>query len=326
VPLGPKRRRPAVLIGALAGTALLIAGGVFAGVKLSQHPRPVTATAPNSAAAPPKPAPNTGPFTGASTVAFGRVTGVDGKEAPGATPTTETWGVRSVCRPDGCLATASRLTGETMQIATMVFDQVGGSWLAVSVGSTTCGKAEGEVWETYSLQTRSDGTLSGESTQTMVAGCANRRTVTFARTGDVDVNSLPDPATLPPRVVSPAEALRGRYHQTDVTPNGYNEGNDYVVRTDCVRTGDRCMTLFHRPPAAALALVFGDGKWIYDRESDNRCSKGGTAHVKIVAQFPLPQPPQDPITLLSGHGREDVTGASACPSTDVDIKFARTGD
>ena len=326
VSLRPKRRRPGVLIGALAGAALLIAGGVFAGVKLSQHPTPVTATAPNSAAAPPKPAPNTGPFTGVYTVDFGRVTGVDGKEAPGATTTSETWGVRSVCRPDGCVATASRLTGETMQIATMVFDQVGGSWLAVSVGSTTCGKAEGEVWETFSLQTRSDGTLGGESTQTMVAGCANRRTVTFARTGDVDVNSLPDPATLPPRVVSPAEALRGRYHQTDVTPNGYNEGNDYVVRTDCLRTGDRCMSLFHRPPAAALALLFGDGKWIYDRESDNRCSKGGTAHVKIVAQFPLPQPPQNPITLLAGHGREDVTGASACPSTDVDIKFARTGD
>jgi hypothetical protein len=75
-----------------------------------------------------------------------------------------------------------------------------------------------------------------------------------------------------------------------------------------------------------MALVLDDGKWIFDRESDNRCSKGGTAHVEINAQFPLPRPPQNPITLISGHGRENVTGASACPSGDVDIKFARTGD
>ena len=150
--------------------------------------------------------------------------------------------------------------------------------------------------------------------------------MTFTRTADVDINSLPDPAGLPPRVLSPAEAVRGRYHETDTTPNGFKGEEDYVVRTDCLRTGDRCVSLFHRAPADALVLVFGDGKWIYDHESDNRCSKGGTAHVRVLAQFPLPQPPQDPVTLLTGHGREDVTGASACPSTDVNIKFARTGD
>ena len=75
-----------------------------------------------------------------------------------------------------------------------------------------------------------------------------------------------------------------------------------------------------------MALIFADGKWTYDHESDNRCSKGGTAHVEITAQFPLPQPPQNPITQLSGRGRENVTGASACPSSDVDIKLTRTGD
>lgn len=39
--------------------------------------------------------------------------------------------------------------------------------------------------------------------------------MTFTRTGNVDVNAdfkgVVDPAGLPPRVVSPAEALRGRY-------------------------------------------------------------------------------------------------------------------
>ena len=57
----------------------------------------------------------------------------------------------------------------------------------------------------------------------MVVGCANKRPVTFARTGDVDVNTLPDPATLPPPVVSLAEALRGHCRETDVTPNAYRD-------------------------------------------------------------------------------------------------------
>jgi hypothetical protein len=57
--------------------------------------------------------------------------------------------------------------------------------------------------------------------------------------------------------------------------------------------------------------------------------KGGvTSHVRIAAQFPLPQPPQDPVARLSGHGHEEVTAPpSPCgKSTDVDIAFSRLGD
>ena len=57
-----------------------------------------------------------------------------------------------------------------------------------------------------------DGTLSGEYSSTTSKGCTAKRAVTFTRTADVDVTSLPDPAGQPPRVVSPAEALHGRYH------------------------------------------------------------------------------------------------------------------
>jgi hypothetical protein len=56
------------------------------------------------------------------------------------------------------------------------------------------------------VQPRPDGALAGEATEIMSKGRANKRSVTFTRTGDVDVTSLPDPNTLPPRVVSPAEA------------------------------------------------------------------------------------------------------------------------
>jgi serine/threonine protein kinase len=323
----PGWKRPAVLTGALVGVGLLVAGGVFASEKLTgQHNS--AATAPSTTSATPKgPVPNTGPFTGVYKATFSTVTNVEGVAAVGATPTVETWGVRSACGEAGCMATASRLTGETMQVPTMVLDQVDGNWLAVSVGTGTCENIEGEAWETFNLQPHPDGTFVGQSTQTMNKGCANIRPVTFVRTGDVDVSSLPDPASLPARVVSPAAGLHGHYQQFSIQPNGFKQQADYVAKTDCLRTGDRCISLFHRAPASAMALVFGGGSWIYEREFDGGCSKGGTpAHVKITVPFPMPQPPGDPIALISGHGREEVVGPSRCPSTDVDVKFARIGD
>ncbi|OBG35118.1 hypothetical protein A5672_21810 [Mycobacterium alsense] len=322
----PTRRR-AALVPALAAVALLIAGGVVAGERLTRG-HPATGAAPTAAPQPAAPPPNTGPFTGVYRAEFARIASIEGMPPPGAAPTTETWGVSSVCRPTGCVATATRLTGETMQVPTMVLDKVGDDWVAVSAGSSTCNNAQGEVWETFTLQPRPDGSLAGEATEIMAKGCANKRSVTFTRTGDVDLGSVADPNNLAPRAVSPAEAVHGRYRETGKQPNGYREQNDFEARTDCLRTGDRCMTFFHRPPASAMALVFGDGNWVYEREFDMRCSKGGAMeHVKITAHFPLPQPPQDPVTLISGRGHEDVTGPpSPCTSTDVDITFARLGD
>lgn len=158
----------------------------------------------------------------------------------------------------------------------------------------------------------------------MAKGCANKRTVTFTRTGDADVNSLPDPAGLPPRVTSPAAALHGHYHQVSVQPNGFKDQRDYAVRTDCLRTGTRCVSLFHTAPATAMVLLYADGNWNYDREFDSTCGRGGATHVRIVVPFALPQPLQDPITALSGNGHEELT--SDCPSTDVQVNFNRAGD
>ncbi|WP_304610749.1 serine/threonine-protein kinase [Mycobacterium sp. Marseille-P9652] len=326
---GGKRPRRAVLIGALAAAAALAAGGVVAGLELTGHHAPATTAKPTASATPKPPPPNTGPFTGVYKADFGRVTSVEGQPAPGLPPTGETWGVRSVCGASGCVATASRLTGETMQVPTVVFDQLGDTWQAVSLSSGSCNNLEGEVFEVITLQARPDGSFAGESAQTQTRGCANKRAVTFTRLSDVDLNSLADPATLPPRVVSPAEGLRGHYRETGSQPNGYREANEFVVHTDCTRAGDRCISLFHKPPATAMALVFGDGHWVYDREFDSRCPRGGvTSHVHITAQFPLPQPPQDPVTQITAHGHEDISGPpSPCgKSTDVDIAFTRLGD
>jgi serine/threonine-protein kinase len=321
----PSWRRRRVVIPAAVAIVVLIGGGVFAAVKVSGA-RHDNKSSP--AAAPAAAAPNTGPFTGTYRADYGPETYLDGEPGgPGAMPPgTEAWGVRSVCRPTGCVATASRRSGNTTQVSTLVFDDVGGRWLAVAiVPGGSCKNATVELWEVFTLQPHPDGTLAGEDSMTTSNGCGGKQTVTFTRTGDVDVDSLPDPASQPPRVASPAEALHGQYQETRTFTAPPNEQHDYSVRTDCLRTGDRCMSYFHSPPEQVLPLVFGSGKWTLDVEDDPKCPSGDTSHRTITAQNPLPQPPQDPITLLTGRGHQEQTG-SCTGSFDFDEKFVRTGD
>lgn len=329
-PPGKRReRRTPVMVGALMAVALLLAaGGIFAIVKLASHEHPAASAPPGSPADSPHSA--AGPFTGTYRGDYGQALGpgLDGGPLAGSKPSTTTWGVRSMCRPTGCLATASRLSGEPTASSMMVFDDVGGRWLAVGLSTDTCRDTPSEFWVVMTLQPRPDSALSGEISRTSANGCATRTPVTFVRTGDVDVNGVADPASQPPRVVSPAEALRGRYHDTvtweeaGMKPNAY----DWVVRTDCLRTGDRCMSFFHAPPDASKPLIFSSSSsWTWSNGSDGKCGNGSTAPLKETAEFSLPQPPQDPITLLSGRGHHDQTGACT-HSAHFDEKFERTGD
>src|SRR6201991_4133502 len=312
-PAGKRRRR--VLIGALAGVLVLIVAGVVAGTVLTRGDKPA-ATPPDTAAAPGMP-----DFTGIYRADFSATTLMDGQLVEGATPSTARWGVRSMCRPEGCVATALRLSGTGPAVSSLVFDEVDGNWVAVGLGSDQCHNTPIEVWDVFTLQPRPDGTLAGEFSGTSSGGCSGKGTVTFARTGSIDVNTLPDPAALPPRVVSPAAALRGHYQLTRNFTNGSPQQDlVYDVTTDCLRTGDRCMSYFHSP-SDFRPLVFGEGNWTSNIEFDGKCPPpGAPTHLKFPAQYPMPQPPQDPITLLIGHGRQEQTGVCAA-STAVTETF-----
>ena len=126
-PVGkPRPRRRRLLIAALMGVALLIAGGVFAVEKLSRQQQAPIATE--------------GPFTGMYRTDFGPLNnGVDTAPDSVAPPAlTSTYGVRSVCRSTGCVATVARVGGAPVGAPTVVLDQIGGSWLGVVLGSGQC--------------------------------------------------------------------------------------------------------------------------------------------------------------------------------------------
>jgi hypothetical protein len=177
-------------------------------------------------------------FTGTYRADYGPGTDLEGKPASGAPATTSTWGVRSTCGAAGCVATASNVSGNGMVLlSSMVFDQVAGSWLAVGLASADC-NGPTELFVVFTLQPRPDGTLSGETTRAASnSGCVVKRTVTFTRTGDPDVNRVPDPAVLPPRTVSPAQALHGRYQaaarRTSPSPPSIRCRTGWTIRSRC---------------------------------------------------------------------------------------------
>lgn len=244
-----------------------------------------------------------------------------GKPDPGATPSTAQWAVRSACPSTGCVATASATGGPTLQSA-FVFDDIGGQWHAVGTATPAAppqpGMAEfngctfpAEYWTVITLQPRPDGTLAGQyHAWSSLKNCGTDRTVTFTRIGDVDLNSLPDPASQPVRVASPAEAWHGRYHETQTPDAKYNPSSEnFFVQTDCLRTGERCVSV-GKTDKGAEGYVFADGKWVTQFGGPSICpDPNQSVSDKYHWELPLPQPPQDPITLLTGHGHRDVTGA-----------------
>jgi serine/threonine protein kinase, bacterial len=315
-------RRP--LIAALSLVALLVvAAGGFAAVKLVQHNNRAGDAKSVTAAA------SAHTFSGTYRADYGPATDLEGKPIAGAPPITANWGVRSACGPGGCVATASYVGGSSgiVAVSNLVFDEVGDSWIAVGLSSRQCDNGPTEAWVVFTLRPQPDGTLSGENIKGTTNSCeSGKRTVTFTRTGDPDVARIPDPAALPPRTVSPAAALHGRYHEAMTFSNGSSAAgqDDVTVRTECLRTGDRCMSLFHAPDGV-VPLVFAAGKWTRDDEGTVPCNLGGMTQIKITAEYPLPNPLQDPIPVLTGHGQNISTGSS-CSGGDFEDKFVRTGD
>jgi serine/threonine protein kinase len=275
----------------------------------------------------PPPPELSGPLDGTYAVEFASATRPNGQPYDNAPSGRETWVIRSACPASGCVATATKVDGTQSATATMVLDEVDGRWTAVSASAGTCQNAPAEYWETMSLQAQPGGGLQGEFIARATTGCGRNQQVTFTRTGDVqDGVSVTDPAAQPARVVSPAQALHGSYKETDTyADGGRNTEVTFTIQTYCLRTGDRCLSSWVNPDHAKV-LVFSGAQWDLTTTSSNAaCTNGGRADRNFSAQYPLPQPPQDPITLLSGRGHYTITGD--CPfDSDFESRVERSGD
>ena len=329
-PPPPKRssRKPLVLTGALLGVVLLIAGGVFAAIRLTRHDNPNTT--PSTATAQGAGAPAGENFSGTYRADLGPGTDLEDKPVANAPATTASWVVRSTCGAGGCMATAANISqGGVALVSNLTFDQLGGTWVAVGLASAQCGGDKpDEIWVVYTLQPQPDGTLSGETVRASTnTACAAKRTVKFTRTGDADPNKVADPAVLPPRLTTPADALRGRYRETTTfTSTTVVPPRILTANTYCLRTGDRCMSLFHGSDGA-VTLMFAKDKWARIEQGTTMCGGGGTAQITVNAEYPLPAEMDDPIALLTGHGNEAVAAGGACTGGgDFNDRFERLGD
>ena len=149
----------------------------------------------------------------------------------------------------------------------------------------------------------------------------------FTRTGDPDLNKVPDPAVQPSRVVTPAEGLRGSYRETTTFTNGnVIPGKVLTANTYCLRTGDRCMSLFYAGEGA-VTLIFAKDKWTRNEKGTTTCTASGTSQTTITAEYPLPRELDDPIAQLNGRGTQTIAPGGACTGGgDFEDKFERTGD
>ena len=76
-----------------------------------------------------------------------------------------------------------------------------------------------------------------------------------------------------------------------------------------------------------LVMMFEDGTFISNApSSETGCTGGvGKARMEAYDEFPLPDPPQDPITLLTGKTKQTYLGD--CPgAAEMDVKLERAGD
>jgi serine/threonine protein kinase len=300
------RWRPRIVIPALVAILLVAAAAAAAGIQMFDKPTRPT-------------------FDGTFTATFGPASTFTG-ESVGGEQQELTWAVRSACGESGCVATASVIGGETYFASNFVFDNIDGRWIAANVSSGVCDEIDTEVWEFFSLQPQTDGSLAGEYSTLSSQGCTSKQAVTFTRAGDAGPGSeVTDPANQPPHALSPAQALHGRYVHTLTYTTGQSSRYSVVAQTNCLRTGDRCATLLYSQDRVQV-LIFENGQWTWTDSDDGTCTNGlGEFSDEVRAEYPLPQPPQHPIELLGGRGHYERT--NACPfSGDFSSSFQRTGD
>lgn len=280
---------------------------------------------------------NSGPLTGQYAADFGPELQLTDHKILNPAPTRATFNIRSACKATGCIAIAQATDGPTLN-RQLILDGVDNQWVSVHVAPSSspaisvgmkAGCEQGlsaETWETLSLTPQPDGTLTGSYEATNSNNCNTSRTITLRRTGEVGKTDIPDLNSLPARTSTSASGFRGHYRYT--YRSYASRDVDGYVRTNCLRTGDRCMSYFVEP-GSAEPFVFADGHWTLHYNAPVSCGGPDGPRVRIErdATLDLPQPTADPIDVVIGRGDEGVAD-SACsiPRQSYTLRFQRIGD
>jgi serine/threonine protein kinase, bacterial len=276
---------------------------------------------PTLSAEPPKPVPTPARklpqpnFQGTFAASFGPPADLGGSPVAGGA-FEQTWAVEPVCADNGCRATASLVGGGAT--SELIFDQIDGRWVGVSAtAGTNCHDDQDQRWVIFTLKSASDTSLTGDWQEIFPIGsCATKRSVTFTRTGDV-TGSVDDPTRVGPRVVSPAAALRGTYKYEELFDDHHHH-KEFTGETFCTHDGTNCLSYLFGADGT-YPMTYVDGKWSVVTSDVGPCG-GGTEQILTKAEYPLPQPPQNPITTVPGHASRSLSGA--CNSTfDFDVRL-----
>jgi len=262
--------------------------------------------------------------------------------------------VRSACSADNvCTATALTLGDDMKEVPNtglLVFDLVDGHWLSVKeVPDGSCQlnpdlrTVKAPYFSIWKVETKDDAPMPAQGLYIGANECMNISDIpaTFTRTGDAPADiALPDPASQPKRVISPAAGLRGKYSGPIVTADqpDWKFSQVWDAETHCLRSGAKCVTTVaatqrdENQPGSSTAFpadyIFENGRWTGGAGTGPiECAENaGRTTKSITGTFGLPaEPVPDPIASVTV---DQVTSVGdPCASTlNSQVTLNRTGD
>jgi hypothetical protein len=260
---------------------------------------------------------------------------VNGKPTPTPQEAPGTWGVRSACTDQGCVATRSVIKNGKPE-SPMVLDFIEGRWVGMLRSPDHQCKNGGTApyYRWFSLEPKPDGTLAGETYWLYFGENCPQVTwlpVTATRTGDAP-KGLNDPSVVPARKASAPEGFHGRYTSASEPVPGHRTAPPTTsdVETMCVHNTDECATVEtvseptdgYRPNAA---YQFTGGHWVATNVHDAPCAIGrGTTRQTTVWKFDLPRPVTNPFAKVTGTRSTSNAGDCGEPLT-TGMKYSRVG-
>ncbi|CAN5588485.1 hypothetical protein BH09ACT8_BH09ACT8_63440 [soil metagenome] len=274
---------------------------------------------------------------------------VNGK-AMHAPPAPSLFAFRSACSHTGCVATGTLLQGDDPKHATnytVVLDYVDGGWQMAAPNTFSCSDGStspGVV--AWFVKPGPDRSLVGTYYATHAVGVdcvsAMQAPMTLNRVGDVD-HGVPvaDPHAVTALSASAPDGLRGRYRQVNTyRGQGAPPSNDEIelqakavdMMTMCVRNTEQCWALAtanYDGKTVQWPMAFANGVWSVGRRASHGedCPNQSTTEMVMHSDYPMPQPPLNPVPKLTGTESFDFHSPNTpCAGAfDYDSVLERTG-